>query len=104
MKKPNIISQMDMVYLSQLRREIVCTDVSYQALDSKTRSLIDVTLSIIVQCKTNIKVHIQNLIRLGVTREEFIEALKMCVFKGGATSFVSAANALRIFEEMSSRC
>jgi alkylhydroperoxidase/carboxymuconolactone decarboxylase family protein YurZ len=45
--------------------------------------------------------HVQALIKLGVTREEFLEMLGMAIYMGGGPSLMYAAEALGAFEEFS---
>ena len=47
--------------------------------------------------------HTQSLIKLGVTREEFLETLSMAIYMGGGPSLMYAAEALKAFEEFSSQ-
>jgi AhpD family alkylhydroperoxidase len=73
------------------------------ALSKKTKELIALALGIATHCDGCIGFHTQALIRLGVTREEFLETLSMAIYMGGGPSLMYAAEALRAFEEFSSQ-
>lgn len=72
------------------------------ALDKKTKELIALALGIASRCDGCIGFHVQILIKLGVTREEFLEMLSMSIYMGGGPSLMYAADALSAFEEFSS--
>lgn len=71
------------------------------ALDKKTKELIALALGIAAHCDGCIGFHTQALVKLGVTREEFLETLGMAVYMGGGPSLMYAAEALQAFEEFS---
>ncbi len=71
------------------------------ALDKKTKELMAMALAIANHCQGCIGFHAQALIKLGVTREEFLETLSMAVYMGGGPSLMYAAEALEAFEEFS---
>jgi AhpD family alkylhydroperoxidase len=73
------------------------------ALDKKTKELIALALGIAAHCDGCIGFHVQALIKLGVTREEFLEMLSMAIYMGGGPSLMYAAEALGAFEEFSSK-
>jgi AhpD family alkylhydroperoxidase len=73
------------------------------ALDKKTKELIALALGISGHCDGCIGFHVQTLIKLGVTREEFLEMLSMAIYMGGGPSLMYAADALSAFEEFSSK-
>ncbi|PJD95923.1 MAG: alkylhydroperoxidase [Parachlamydia sp.] len=72
------------------------------ALNKKTKELIALALGIASHCDGCIGFHTQALIKLGVTREEFLETLSMAIYMGGGPSLMYAAEALKAFEEFSS--
>ncbi len=98
-------------YIAKLRKEIpdVMTGFSGMAqaasktgvLDKKTKELIALGLGVAARCDGCIGFHAQTLVKLGATREEFIEVLGMAVYMGGGPSLMYAADALRAFEEFS---
>lgn len=69
------------------------------ALNKKTKELIALALGIAAHCDGCIGFHTQTLIKLGVTREEFLETLSMAIYMGGGPSLMYAAEALEAFEE-----
>lgn len=73
------------------------------ALTKKTKELIALAIGIAKQCDGCIGFHTQALIKLEVTREEFLETLSMAVYMGGGPSLMYAANALRAYEEFTSQ-
>lgn len=97
--------------LAKLRKEIpdVMTGfdtLSYAAikdghLTKKTKELIALAIGIAGHCKGCIGFHTKTLIKLGVTREEFLETLGVAVYMGGGPSLMYAAEALSAFEEFS---
>lgn len=69
------------------------------ALDKKTKELIALALGIAAHCDGCIGFHTQTLVKLGTTREEFLEMLSMAIYMGGGPSLMYAAEALKAFEE-----
>ncbi|OGO95079.1 MAG: alkylhydroperoxidase [Coxiella sp. RIFCSPHIGHO2_12_FULL_44_14] len=96
-------------YISKLRNEIpdVMTGFSSmaksaskdQALDKKTKELIALALGVAARCDGCIGFHVQALVKLGISREEFVEVLGMAIYMGGGPSLMYAADALKAFEE-----
>lgn len=71
------------------------------ALSTKTKELIALALGVAAHCDGCIGFHTRALIKEGVTREEFTEALGMAVYMGGGPSLMYAAEAMEAFEEFS---
>lgn len=69
------------------------------ALDKKTKELIAMGIAVAKRCEGCIGFHTQTLIKLGVTRQEFIEMLGMAVYMGGGPSLMYAAEAIQAFDE-----
>jgi AhpD family alkylhydroperoxidase len=61
--------------------------------------LIALAIGIATRCDGCIGFHTEALIRQGVTRQEFQEALGMAVYMGGGPSLMYAADALSAFKE-----
>lgn len=72
------------------------------SLDKKTKELIALALGVAARCDGCIGFHAQALVKLGATREEFLETLGMAIYMGGGPSLMYAADALAAFEEFSS--
>lgn len=70
------------------------------ALDKKSKELIALALGIAAHCDGCIGFHVQALVKLGVTRAEFLEVLSMAIYMGGGPSLMYAADALSAFEEL----
>ncbi len=97
--------------LAKLRKEIPEVMTAFSALaqsatkegalDKKTKELIALALGIAGHCDGCIGFHVQALIKLGVTKTEFVEMLGMAVYMGGGPSLMYAADALSAFEEFS---
>ena len=73
------------------------------ALNKKTKELIALALGIAAHCKGCIGFHVHTLIQLGVTKEELLETLGIAVYMGGGPSVMYASEALKAFEELSSK-
>lgn len=69
------------------------------ALDPKTKELIALALGIAAHCDGCIGFHVQKLVKLGVTQEEFHELLGMAVYMGGGPSLMYAAEAVSAYEQ-----
>jgi len=71
------------------------------ALDKKTKELIALALGVAAHCDGCIGFHAQTLVKLGASRQEFLEMLGMAVYMGGGPSLMYAAEALKAYEEFS---
>lgn len=71
------------------------------ALDTKTKELIALGIGVAARCDGCIGFHTQALIKLGVTRAEFEEALGVAIYMGGGPSVMYAARAIAAYEELS---
>lgn len=69
------------------------------ALDAKTKEYIALAIGVAGHCDGCIGFHTQKLVKLGVTREEFLEVLGVAVYMGGGPSLMYAAQALKAYEE-----
>ena len=58
-------------------------------------------ISVAVRCESCIGLHVEHLVRLGATREEFVEALSMSSYMGGGPSITYSAKALEAFDQLS---
>jgi len=70
-------------------------------LDSKTKELIALALSVAARCEPCIGFHMQALVKLGVTRQEIDETLSVTTYMGGGPSLMYAASAIAAFDELS---
>jgi len=70
------------------------------ALSEKTKEFIALAIGVAKQCDGCIAFHIENMKRLGATRNELGEVLGMAVYMGGGPSLMHAADALRAFDQL----
>ena len=70
------------------------------ALSSKTKELIALAIAVSIRCDGCIGFHTQALKKLGVKRQEVLEVLGMAIYMGGGPALMSAADALKAFEEL----
>lgn len=68
-------------------------------IDAKTKELLAMGIAVAVRCQGCLGFHAQALVKLGATREEFMEMLGIAVYMGGGPSLMTAAEALMAFEE-----
>lgn len=71
------------------------------ALDSKTKELISLALSVAARCDPCIGFDMQTLVKLGATRQQVDETLAVATYMGGGPSLMYAASAITAFEEFS---
>lgn len=69
------------------------------ALDTKTKELIAMALSVAARCDPCLGFHADALVKAGCTRAEFEEMLGMCVYMGGGPALMYAAHALDAYEQ-----
>ena len=63
--------------------------------------MIALGIGVAARCDGCIGFHTQALIKLGVTRAEFEEALGVAIYMGGGPSVMYAARAIAAYEELS---
>lgn len=95
--------------LSTLRKELPETTQAFSAmhngamkagaLSELDKELLALAIGISQHCDGCIGFHVKALIRLGVTREQFMETLGVCIYMGGGPAYMIAAEALRAYEE-----
>jgi len=71
------------------------------ALSALDKELIALAIGVASRCDACIGFHVKALIRLGVTREQFMETLGVCTYMGGGPTLMYAAEAVRAYEEFS---
>ncbi len=71
------------------------------SLDTKTKELIALGISIAIKCEPCIASHMDSLIKLNVTREEVLETIGVAFFMGGGPSLAYGGKALEAFEQLS---
>lgn len=70
-------------------------------LDELMKELIALAIGISKQCEGCIGFHTKKLIKLGVTRGQFIEMLNVAIYMGGGPALMLSMDALEAFEEFS---
>ena len=70
-------------------------------IDEKTKEFVALGIAISTRCESCIGLHIESLIRLGMTREELVEVLAMCSYMGGGPSITFSTKALEAFDQLS---
>jgi len=73
------------------------------ALDTKTKELIALAISVAARCDDCIAHHTDDALRAGATREEVADALGVAVLMGGGTSVVYATHAIEALDQLSRR-
>jgi AhpD family alkylhydroperoxidase len=73
------------------------------ALDSKTKELIALAISVTVRCDGCVGFHAKASCRLDATREEVLEAIGMAIYMGGGPSFIYGAQALEAFDQFAAQ-
>ena len=71
------------------------------ALSELDKELLALAIGVTSRCDGCIGFHVKALIRLGVTREQLMETLGVCVYMGGGPTLMYAAEAVRAYEEFS---
>ena len=69
------------------------------ALDTKTKELISIALSISEHCKWCIALHVKNALEAGATKDEIMEACFVAVLMGGGPSLMYTKLVMDAIEE-----
>ena len=95
--------------LGTLRKEIPDTMQSFNALSKAAltpgalsaldKELIALAVGVASRCDACIGFHVKALVRLGVSREQFMETLGVCTYMGGGPTLMYAAEAVRAYED-----
>lgn len=95
--------------LGTLRKEIPDTMQGFGALSSNAmkagalseldKELLALAIGVSQRCDGCLGYHVKALIRLGVTRQQLMETLGVCVYMGGGPALMYAAEAVRAYEE-----
>ena len=68
-------------------------------LDEKTKEFIAMGIAIALRCDGCIGFHVNTLVKLGASRQEFVEMLAVAIYMGGGPSLMYAAQALDAWEQ-----
>jgi len=95
--------------IGTLRKEIPDTTQGFSAmhngamkagvLSELDKELLALAIGIAKHCDGCIGFHVKALIRLGVTREQLMEMLGVCIYMGGGPAYMAAGEALLAYEE-----
>lgn len=69
------------------------------ALDTKTKELMALAISIAVRCSGCVPYHTLAAMKAGASRQEAVETVALAVCMGGGTAAVHGADAPRAFDE-----
>ena len=70
-----------------------------RSLDSKTKELMALAISIAVHCEGCVAYHTRAAMKAGANRQELSETVALAVYMGGGPAAVYGADALRAFDE-----
>ena len=98
---------------AQLRTELPATissffrlhtdSLSEGALDTKTKELISIAMSIGAHCDGCVAYHVHDAVRAGATREEILETIGVAVMMGGGPALVYGAETLEALNQFKSQ-
>ena len=69
-------------------------------LDKKTKELIGLTSSAVLRCDDCVKYHLQTCYKLGLTKEEVLEALSISTLIGGTVVIPHLRKAYKFWENL----
>lgn len=70
------------------------------ALDTKTKELIAIAISVATRCDDCIGFHVKAAVAQGATREEVLETLALAIYMGAGPSVMYAAHVMDAFDQM----
>ena len=65
-------------------------------VDEKTKEFVALGIAISTRCESCIGMHVEALVRLGVSKAELVEVLAMCCYMGGGPSITLVLRHLRL--------
>jgi AhpD family alkylhydroperoxidase len=74
-----------------------------KALDTKTKELIALAISVAIRCDACVAFHADAAVRQGATREEVMETLGMAIYMGAGPSVMYAAQAVEAFDQFKAK-
>lgn len=74
-----------------------------KALDTKTKELIALGISVAVRCDGCVAFHAEAAVRQGASREEVLETMGMAIYMGAGPSVMYAAQALEAFDQFAAK-
>jgi len=73
------------------------------ALDSKTKELIALAISVAIRCDGCVAFHSEAAVREGATREELMETMGMALYMGAGPSLMYAAQAVEAYDQFAAK-
>jgi AhpD family alkylhydroperoxidase len=73
------------------------------ALDTKTKELIALAISVSTRCDPCVAFHADAAVRHGASREEVLETIGMAIYMGAGPNVMYAAKALEAFDQFAGR-
>lgn len=73
------------------------------ALDTKTKELIALAISVAIRCDDCIGFHAKAAAERGASREEIFETLGMAIYMGAGPSVMYASHAIEAFDQLKSK-
>ena len=70
------------------------------AIPAKYKQLSGVTLSVVLKCEECLKSHVQMAIKLGATRPEIVESLRIGLLTGGSAGLPTMGVAYAVMDEV----
>jgi AhpD family alkylhydroperoxidase len=74
-----------------------------KALDTRTKELIALAISVAIRCDACVAFHADAAVRQGATRDEVMETLGMAVYMGAGPSVMYAAQAVEAFDQFKAK-
>ncbi len=74
-----------------------------KALDTKTKELIALAISVATRCDACVGFHAEAAVRQGATREEVMETMGMAIYMGAGPSVMYAAMAVEAFDQFKAK-
>jgi AhpD family alkylhydroperoxidase len=74
-----------------------------KALDTKTKELIALAISVALRCDACVAFHADAAYRQGATREEVMEALGMAIYMGAGPAVMYAAQAAEAYDQFQAK-
>ena len=73
------------------------------ALDTKTKELIALAISVATRCDACVAFHAQAAVKQGASRDEIMETMGMAIYMGAGPSVMYAAQAVEAFDQFSNQ-
>jgi AhpD family alkylhydroperoxidase len=73
--------------------------LSGNALDTKTKELIALAISVAIRCDDCIAFHAKAAVERGATRQEVLQTLSMAIYMGAGPSVMYASHAIEAFDQ-----